>query len=326
MFYVYEWFVVDTNEIFYVGKGTKKRYLQTTKRNQIFNRYLKSANCSSRIIKTFETEQEAFEYENARIVELKSKKLAKANLDNGGNGGVNFAWTDEMREYKSIYNPMKRKEQRIRMSMNNPMKNKAVQNKVKRSHQIAVIIDGKEYASIIEAQKSLNVCHDTITKWCKKGITIDGKLCKYKDGEQVIFEGSRYNKGGCRKVNYNGKIYESPIDVARELGLHNSTVCVWAKKGFSPKGIVCKYIDDNAEYTYKPCQKGASQRKPIKVNGIIYSSKIEAERALGLSKGYLAPYIAGTRKNKTYICEYVNQQPSCGKSDNSTTKGSTTNE
>ena len=47
---------------------------------------------------------------------------------------------------------------------------------------------------------------------------------------------------------------------------------------------------------------------------------------LKLKKGYLAPYINGTRKNKNYICKYVNQQPSHENSDKSIVEGSTTNE
>lgn len=35
MFYVYEWYNTITGQVFYVGKGTKKRYLQTSKRNQL---------------------------------------------------------------------------------------------------------------------------------------------------------------------------------------------------------------------------------------------------------------------------------------------------
>ena len=34
MFYVYEWFRTDTNEIFYVGKGCNRRY-KVKKHNQV---------------------------------------------------------------------------------------------------------------------------------------------------------------------------------------------------------------------------------------------------------------------------------------------------
>ena len=47
---------------------------------------------------------------------------------------------------------------------------------------------------------------------------------------------------------------------------------------------------------------------------------------LGLKKGYLAPYIAGKRKNMKYVCEYDNQQASSTNFDNSSAEASTTNE
>jgi hypothetical protein len=105
---------------------------------------------------------------------------------------------------------------------------------------------------------------------------------------------------------YKGKWYESPIDLAKELGLHHSTVAKWAKNGFDPQGVECRYEDDTAEHIFKPYVKGSPMMKAIIVNGVQYSSKAEAEKQLGLCKGYLAPYLAGTRKNNKYICRYVN--------------------
>ena len=32
-FYVYEWYNIDTNEVFYVGKGCGNRYKTTSRRN-----------------------------------------------------------------------------------------------------------------------------------------------------------------------------------------------------------------------------------------------------------------------------------------------------
>ena len=130
MFYVYEWYNVDTNEIFYVGKGCRERYKQTIKRNKLFQEYYKNNNCNSRIIKYFEKEEDAFKYENERILELKEIGQCFCNLDNGGKGGVNFIWTDEMKEYQPKYNPMKDEKQKERMSKNNPMKNPDIAKRV----------------------------------------------------------------------------------------------------------------------------------------------------------------------------------------------------
>ena len=307
MFYVYEWYNINSCFVFYVGKGCGNRYKSTQKRNKLFKNYLKNNKCDVRIIAKFDLEEMAFEYERKRIVELKNIGQANCNLDDGGKGGPKFIWTDEMREYKSVYNPMKDEKQRKRMSKHNPMKNPKVVAKVRASKCKSVIVGTKEFPSIVEAALYFNVLQATIIKWCKKGINPNHELCRYKNSEQVEFKGKRYNHGGCREVIYNGKIYETPADVAKELGLHHSTVTKWAKRGYAPNGIECRYTDDKSVHVFKPYVKGEKIRKPIYVNGILYESKAEAERALGLCKGYLAPYIAGTRKNDKYICKYVNQ-------------------
>ena len=325
MFYVYEWYNTENNDIFYVGKGCNNRYKSTSKRNKWFLEYIRNHKCTSRIIAKFDTEKEAFKYEQKRIVELKSKGQARCNLDNGGKGGPQFVWTEEMRKYKSQYNPMKDAKQRKRMSKNNPMKNALISEKVSAKKRKSVIIGEKEFKSVTEAAKYYKVMQGTIIKWCRKGVNNNLDKCKYKNCEQVEFTGIRYNKGGCRPLIYKGTIYETGLDLAKELHLHNSTISKWALKGFDPHGNECRYIDDNEQHIYKPFKNGERLKKPIYVNGVLYHSKADAERQLGLCKGYLAAYIAGTRKNNKYICKYADQQPSCGNTDESTAEGSTTN-
>jgi len=184
MFYVYKWYVESTGEVFYIGKGTKDRYKETTRRNRVFkDEYLYKYNdCKVEIVQKFESEEEAFKAEAKLIAEYKAKGQAKANLDDGGKGGCNFVWTDEMRQYYSEHNVMKRPEQRQRMSENNPMKNPEVAKKVGLAHSLAVIIDGKEFVSLKEASNYFNVSGVTITNWCKKGINPKGQICQYKNG------------------------------------------------------------------------------------------------------------------------------------------------
>ena len=122
MFYVYEWYVVESAEIFYVGKGTRNRY-KVRKHNKFFNDFITRYNCDSRIIKEFKTEKEAFEYEYERINELKCIGQCVCNIYEGGTGGTVEWWTEERKEKYSKNNVMKSKKQRARMSANNPMKN-----------------------------------------------------------------------------------------------------------------------------------------------------------------------------------------------------------
>lgn len=50
MFYVYAWYIEETKEIIYIGKGTKHRY-KCQKRNKIFNEMIKRFKCEPKIIK-----------------------------------------------------------------------------------------------------------------------------------------------------------------------------------------------------------------------------------------------------------------------------------
>lgn len=325
MYYVYEWYVINTNEIFYVGKGTRNRY-KVRKHNKFFDDFIKRYSCNSRIIKEFENESDAFSFEYKRIKELKEIGQCVCNIYEGGMGGSTSWWTDEQRKKYSEKNVMKSEQQRKRMSENNPMKNKEVAQKVGNTKSRKVVIGNVTYKSVKNAMEKYNTTYETIKNWCKKGINPFNEKCRFEDEQQHIFTGKRYNKGGCKPIIYNGKLYESGIDVAFEIGVRNSTISHWAKKGFSPSGIECRLLEDTTTHTYNPNRIHEISAKPIYVNGVWYPSKAIAEKSLGLSKGYLAPYIAGTRKNNKYICKYDNQQPSQTNTDNSSLEGSTTNE
>lgn len=90
-YYVYEWFDIETNIIFYVGKGTGHRMYNTSGRNKYFKRYIKTHKCDVRKIKEFDLETEALEYEKIHIAELKKEQMCFCNFDEGGrNGGRAF--------------------------------------------------------------------------------------------------------------------------------------------------------------------------------------------------------------------------------------------
>lgn len=325
MYYVYAWVDVTSGKIIYVGKGTKNRY-KVRKHNRLFDEYIRSHECTSRIEKEFLDEEAAFSYEQEMIETLKQAGECFCNINIGGAGGTSDWWTDDRRAEYSAKNVMKSENQRARMSMKNPMKNAEVAMAVGLKKKRAVVVGDREFSSVKDAAATFNVRSATVKRWCEKGVNPRMDKCRYKDSPQAAFSGNRYNLGGCRAIIYNGVRYETGIDLARELGVSNSAIVHWAKRGFTPDGIQCRYEDDTRGLRYEPRDSGWKKRKPIIVNGVWYPSKRDAEIALGLSKGYLAPYIAGTRKNSKYICKYDNQQPSCGKSDNSTAEGSTTNE
>lgn len=327
MYYVYEWYVVDTNEIIYVGKGTKYRYKVRSQRNVFLTDMLKRYNCSSRIVKTFEDEKSAFEFEYDYIKKLKSQGLCVCNIHSGGAGGSGEWWTDELRKEYSEMNVMKSESQRKRMSANNPMKSKAVAEKTNGKKRKAVIIGDVEYKSVKDVCIAYNTCSEVVANWCKKGVNQDGIMCRYKGEEQVEFRGNRYNKGGCRPVECCGVTYESAKDFAVAMGISDSTAYSWLKRGFSPNALPCRYCDDyaNKQFTNRHIERNKAKAKPVIVNGVWYKSVDDASKSLNVAKTTLYAYLQGRRKGTKYICEYGNQQPSQGKANKSTLDGSTTN-
>ena len=321
MYYVYEWYIIETGEIIYVGKGTRNRY-KVRKHNSLFNEMIKRFECDSRIIRTFDNELDAFSYEYERIEELKKLNQCTCNIYHGGFGGSTTDWTNAKRKRYSENNVMKSEKQRERMSSDNPMKNKKTAEKVGLKHRKAVVIGDIEYPSVTEAAKRLNTGTGIIKLWCNKGINSKGELCRYKDSEQVEFNGKRYNKGGCRALTYKGKHYETPKDLYDELGVNQSVVLRWLKLGFDPYGNPCRYDDDDRELVFEMKRKS---HHPVIVNGVRYRTMAAAARANNVSAQWIADLANHKYTDKNLNCEYDNQQPSRENFDNSITEGSETN-
>lgn len=246
MFYVYEWYNKENGYIFYVGKGCRNRFRNTSQRNMLFKEYIKKNLCECRIIKTFDNEQDAFIFEHEYIMELKAQKQAHCNLDFGGVGGCNFVWTLEMREYKSKYNPMKDAKQRKRMSDKNPMKNKETAESVAKLKRKPVIINGSFFESVKNAEKALGVTEGAIIKWCKRGWDTNGNPCRYAEEKQkeIPFFIKEHPKATTPKaVIVDGKFYYTVADAAKQIGVWSESLIRAIKSNRKCKGHICSYAN-----------------------------------------------------------------------------------
>ena len=201
MFYVYEWYIKDTQEIIYVGKGCRNRY-KVTKHNKFFNELIKRFECESRIIKEFENEKDAFNYEYIRIKELKEKGQCICNIYEGGTGGTTNWWTDNLRKQYSENNVMKSENQRERMKKNNPMSNKNIAEKTNGQKRRKVIIGDTTYKSIKEAKQILDVSYSNLITWSKRGITPNGEQIKIEPQKQYW---SKYARQSATKLKETNK-------------------------------------------------------------------------------------------------------------------------
>ena len=99
-YYVYEWYVKNTGEVFYVGKGTNKRYLTRKRENKYFMKMLNSHDCESRIVKNNLTEKEAFDLEIELIAKYRKTDFRLTNIQDGGENPPKTAGTKKSDESK----------------------------------------------------------------------------------------------------------------------------------------------------------------------------------------------------------------------------------
>lgn len=72
-FYVYIWFIKESHKVFYVGKGSGNRATSMKDRNPYFRNIRKNYECDYEIVKYFDSEADAYEYEKLLGLEYKAK-------------------------------------------------------------------------------------------------------------------------------------------------------------------------------------------------------------------------------------------------------------
>jgi hypothetical protein len=99
MFYVYEHIRLDTNAIFYVGKGCGARICSKDKRNKHWQSIVNKAGYKGRVIVESHDEELVFFAEQERIDQLRKLGLKLANQTDGGGGGIKgYRHTSESRQ------------------------------------------------------------------------------------------------------------------------------------------------------------------------------------------------------------------------------------
>lgn len=85
-YYVYEWYIEDTNHVFYVGKGRLRRINEIRNRNKYFLAIYNKYKCRARKIQTGLTNREACILEKETIKKRKLSGEAECNFTYGGEG------------------------------------------------------------------------------------------------------------------------------------------------------------------------------------------------------------------------------------------------
>lgn len=98
--YIYVWYIEDTGDIFYVGKGRNDRYKNKSHRSDEFKRILNSNRCNVKILFNELNNEEACALEKEIIQKCKKAGHKLTNKTDGGESGNYFKkWSEEDKRY-----------------------------------------------------------------------------------------------------------------------------------------------------------------------------------------------------------------------------------
>lgn len=177
--------------------------------------------CKSRIVKFFDNEQEALDYETYLINHYKQQGLCSCNVLNGGTGKL-LIWTDADREY---------------FSKNNPMKNKEVASRVSGKLRRPVFVKGEGYESAKVASDELRYDDSTVRKWCYRGYDNKGGICYFVGGN--IKNTTRNSTA----IYIDGIYFDSIREGALYIKCSPNNLSIALKNNKKCKGYTCKYAN-----------------------------------------------------------------------------------
>jgi len=167
--YVYIHYKQDTKEPFYIGKGNKKRYKQTTGRSEYWKRIVNKYGFYSEIHSYYETHEEALIKEIELIKEYKELGFNLCNLSEGGDGITGYKHTNTAKE-------------KISLSFKNKPLSEEHKKKISESKKgIATVVFTQEIKD--KLSKALKGKRLTEDNWNYKGKI---KATKVSTGEEII--------------------------------------------------------------------------------------------------------------------------------------------
>ena len=138
IYYVYIWYIIETGEVFYVGKGKGDRYKQLSSRNKFFIDMYNTHNCSVNKIYENLTEEEAFNKEVETIKWYKENTNYRlTNQTDGGEGTSGWVPSQDFKDKQSKIHKeqwqdeeFKKKMMAIRTDENGPYKSQEFRDKI----------------------------------------------------------------------------------------------------------------------------------------------------------------------------------------------------
>jgi len=180
--YVYIHCRLDNNSIFYIGKGSGNRHSSKQKRNRYWNFVASKYGFYSKILKTFDSESEAFYFEKI-LLKKAVKKLNLVNHKPGGVGGRGGKLSEGHRKNISIALTRRIRKRSTYEKISNALRGSTYKRPRKKGFpsnnrkNLLCTTDGLKFTSTHEAGRFYNLPYWNIAAVCRG----DRKTCGNKN-------------------------------------------------------------------------------------------------------------------------------------------------
>lgn len=247
VYYVYEWFIVGTGEVFYVGKGKNKRAWQL-KENSFFMKMYNSHETDVRIVHKNLNEQKAFELEIELIKYYRENTNYRlTNITKGGNQPPSTLGIKMSKDTKN----------KIGYANKIAYKNPEIRKKLSESLKKFYNTDkGKKVASARNKKNMENKeIRKKISQSNKKYFSIEENRIKKSIQMKECYNNKSANKARQRKIvqlNTEYKLikeFESLMQADKETGISFKSISkVLRKNNKTAKGFIFMYLEEYKEY------------------------------------------------------------------------------
>lgn len=321
-YYVYAWYIKETEEVFYVGKGTGKRYKTRKRENPLFMRIINKYECDVKILKDNMTEKEAFEYEIKMIAYYRSVSTKMANFLDGGENPPKLTGIPKSEEWKK-----KVREANKIFHKNNPDVSKRQSENFKAFLQTE---EGKKFAEKSKKARSTEEFKKKQSEICRKANNTEEYLKRQSEIVKNMWKSEEYkdahmgkNNGraqGVEQYSLEGEllnIYETITEASIKTNVCASKIsCVCNGKRKTTGGFIWKYHgekrNDTVErkYSYDALHdKNAKAIIQYDLNGKIINEYNSIADAVKINETYSRPNLIACLKGRTktaygYVWKY----------------------
>lgn len=221
-YYVYSHIRKDTNTIFYVGKGSKRRINDKRGRTQYWNNIVnKAGGFTTQIELETESEQEALDFEIATIKKLRDSGVVLCNITAGGEcGATGYKHSPEMKEY---------------------VRTKALGNKSRtgqkatfeQRQKISQGLIGRVHSEATKAKMSKSMTGLKRSEEAKKNMSIARTGIQLSDNHKENIRKS--NKDKMHKITVCGQSFDSIRNFAKFVNTSHVNVMRWIRQGKTDK-------------------------------------------------------------------------------------------